>query len=79
MTIANHKAVLIRIFFMTHWAIPMIAYPRVRCMFIYIYIIINFVSLTRVCIACVVKEVASFRRGGLSRLMGVAHNNQETI
>ena len=40
----------------------MIAFPRVRCMFIYIYIIyiiIMFVSSTRVCVVYVVKEVTS--------------------
>ena len=56
--------------FMARRAIPMIAFPRVRCMFIYIYTCIYiyiiyiyiymFVSLTRVCVVYVVKEVTSF-------------------
>ena len=50
-------------------AIPMIVFPRVRCMFIYIYIL---VSLTRVRVVYVVKEVTSFP--GLSQLMGVVRN-----
>ena len=37
----------------------MIAFPRVRCMFIYIYIYM-LVSPTRVCVVYVVKEVTSF-------------------
>ena len=47
---------------MARRAIPMIAFPRVRCMFIYIvYIYIYIlVSLIRVCVVYVVKEVASF-------------------
>ena len=45
--------------FMARRAIPMIAFPRVRCMFIYIYIYI-LVSLARLCVVYVVKEVASF-------------------
>ena len=45
---------------MAHRAIPMIG---VRSMF---------VSLTRVCVVYVVKEVTSFR--GLGQLMGVARN-----
>ena len=45
------------IFFMARRAIPMIAFPRVRCMFIYIYM---FVSPTRVWVVYVVKEVTSF-------------------
>ena len=57
--------------FMARRAIPMmIAFPRVRCMFIIIYIL---VSLTRVCVVYVVKEVTSFG-GGLGQLMGVARN-----
>ena len=43
---------------MARRAIPMIAFPRVRSMFIYIFM---FVSLTQVCIVYVVKEVTSFR------------------
>ena len=43
---------------MARRAIPMIAFPRVRCMFIYIYNIL--VSLARLCVVYVVKEVASF-------------------
>ena len=56
---------------MAHRAIPMIAFPRVRCMFIYIL-----VSLTRVCVVYVVKEVTSFRgpARALGQLMGVARN-----
>ena len=38
---------------MARRAIPMIAFPRVRCMFI-------LVSPTRVCVVYVVKEVTSF-------------------
>ena len=44
---------------MARRAIPMIAFPRVRCMFIYIYIYM-FVSPTRVWVVYVVKEVTSF-------------------
>ena len=55
---------------MARRAIPMIAFPRIRCMFIYIYIYM-FVSPTRVCVVYVVKEVTSFP-GGLGQLMGVA-------
>ena len=51
--------------FMARRAIPMmIAFPRVRCMFIIIYIL---VSLTRVCVVYVVKEVTSFGGGGGAR------------
>ena len=48
---------------MARRAIPMIAFPRVRCMFIYIYIYIYIFNrpLTRVCVVYVVKEVTSFR------------------
>ena len=46
-------------FFMARRAIPMIAFPRVRCMFIYIYIFLC--PLTRVCVVYVVKEVTSFQ------------------
>ena len=42
-------------FFMARRAIPMIAFPRVRTIYIYIL-----VSLMRVCVVYVVKEVASF-------------------
>ena len=45
--------------FMARRAIPMNAFPRVRCMFIYIYIYM-FVSPTRVWVVYVVKEVTSF-------------------
>ena len=38
-------------------AIPMIAFPRVRTIYIYIYIL---VSPTRVCVVYAVKEVTSF-------------------
>ena len=48
---------------MARRAIPMIAFPRVRTIFL--------VSLTRVCVVYVVKEVTSFL-GGLGQLMGVA-------
>ena len=44
--------------FMARRAIPTIAFPRILCMFIYLYIL---VSLARVCVVYVVKEVASFR------------------
>ena len=44
---------------MARRAIPMIAFPRVRCMFIYMLYIL--VSLMRVCVVYVVKEVASFQ------------------
>ena len=52
LTITTHQTI-----FMAHRAISMIAFPRVQCMFIYIYM---FVSPTRVCVAYVVKEVTSF-------------------
>ena len=46
---------------MARRAIPMIAFPRVRCMFIYnIIYIYMFVSPTRVWVVYVVKEVTSF-------------------
>ena len=72
------KAILM--IFMARRAIPMIAFPRVRCMFIYIYIYIYIYTfciyiyiclwpLTRVCVVYVVKEVTSF--WGLGQLMGV--------
>ena len=44
------------------------------CLLVYIIIIIMFVSLARVCIVYVVKEVASFRGGGVGQLIGVARN-----
>ena len=44
---------------MARRAIPMIAFPRVRTIYIYIYIYM-FVSLARVCVVYVVKEVTSF-------------------
>ena len=45
-------------FFMARRAILMIAFPWVRCMFI--YIIYMFVSLKRVCVVYEVKEVMTF-------------------
>ena len=51
---------------MVHSAIPMIALPQVRCMFVY-YTLESYCT----CVAFVVKEVVSFL--GLSQLMGVAH------
>ena len=42
---------------MAHRDITMIAFPRVRCMFIYYYM---FVSLARACVVYLVKEVVSF-------------------
>ena len=56
---------------MARRAIPMIAFPRVRCMFIYNYNYI-LVLLTRVCVVYVVKEVR--HSGGFGQLMGVAHS-----
>ena len=50
---------------MARRAIPMIAFPRVRCMFIYIYIYM-FVSPTRVWVVYVVKEVTSFPGGSVN-------------
>ena len=47
-------------FFMARRAIPMIAFPRVRTIYIYIFFLNFLVSLTRVCVVYVVKEVASF-------------------
>ena len=52
--------------FMARRAIPIIAFPQVRCMFIYM-----FVSPTRVCVVYVVKEVTSFP--GARSISGVAH------
>ena len=52
--------------FMARRAIPMIAFPRVRCMFIYIYNYIMFVSPTRVWVVYVVKEVTSFPGGSVN-------------
>ena len=48
---------------MARRAIPIIAFPWVRCMFIYIYIYIYIClwPLTRLCIVYVVKEVTSFQ------------------
>ena len=57
-TVLTTKLVILTIF-MARRAIPMIVFPRVRCMFIYIYIYI-LVSLARLCVVYVVKEVASF-------------------
>ena len=54
---------------MARRAIPIIAFPRVRCMFIYIYI---YSCVTYASIVYVVKEVTSSR--GLGQLMGVARN-----
>ena len=58
---------------MARRAIPMIAFPWVRTIYIYIilYIIYILVSPTRVLVVYVVKEVTSSR--GLGQLMGVAH------
>ena len=44
--------------FMARRAIPIIAFHGVESIYIYIYIL---VSLARVCVVYVVKEVASFR------------------
>ena len=52
---------------MARRAIPMIAFPQVQTIYIYIL-----VSLTRVCIVYVVKEVTSPR--GLGQLMVVERN-----
>ena len=52
---------------MARRAIPMIAFPRVRTIYIYIYICLW--PLTQLCVVYVVKEVTSFR--GLGQLMGV--------
>ena len=56
---------------MARRAIPIIAFPRVRCMFIYIYIYI-YSCVTYTSIVYVVKKVTSSR--GLGQLMGVARN-----
>ena len=56
---------------MARRAIPMIAFPRVRCMFIFNR------PLTRVCVVYVVKEVTSFR--GLGQLMGVARKRTRAL
>ena len=57
-------------FIMARRAIPMIAFPRVRCMFIlYIYICL---SPTRVCVVYVVKEVTSF--SGARSINGLGEN-----
>ena len=45
--------------------IAMIAFPRVRCMFIYM-----FVSLPRACVVFVVKEVTLRHSRGLERALG---------
>ena len=49
---------------MAYRAIPMIAFPRVRTIYVYIYIynlyIYILVSPTRVCVVYVVKKVTSF-------------------
>ena len=50
---------LIESVFMARRGIPMIAFPRVRTIYMYIYIYI-LVSLTQVCVVYVVKEVTSF-------------------
>ena len=55
---------------MAHRAIPMIAFPQIRAIYIYIIIYIFLCPLVQVCIVYVVKEVASYR--GLSQLVGVA-------
>ena len=49
---------------MARRAIPMIAFLRVRCMFIYMFV-------ATCVIVHIVEEVTSFR--GLSQLMGVVH------
>ena len=61
---------------MARRAIPMIALPRVRTIYIYIIKLIMFVSLARVCIIYVVKEVTSSR--GLGQSMGVARKRTRT-
>ena len=43
---------------MAHRAIPMIAFPWIRTIYL--------VSLARVCVVYVVKEVASFRPGAIN-------------
>ena len=53
---------------MAREAIPIIAYPWVRTIYIYNYVCM-FVSFAQVCIVYVVKEVTSFM--GLSQLMGM--------
>ena len=55
--------------FMAHRAIPIIAFHGVESIYIYIYIYM-FVSLARLCIVYVVKEVASFL--GARSINGVA-------
>ena len=56
---------------MARRAIPIIAFPRVRTIYIIIlYLYVCVLELARVCVVYVVKEVASF--GGLGQLMGVA-------
>ena len=65
---------------MARRAIPMIAFPRVRTIYIYynyIYIILFNRPLTRVCVVYVVKEVTSFR--GLGQLMGVARKRTRAL
>ena len=66
---------------MARRAIPMIAFPRVQCMFIYNFIIYKLYifnrPLTRVCVVYVVKEVTSFR--GLGQLMGVARKRTRAL
>ena len=61
-----------KIFFMARRAIPMIAFPRVRTIYIYIYIILYIFifnrPLTRVCVVYVVKEVTS--SGGARSING---------
>ena len=51
---------------MTHRAIPLIALPRVRTIYL--------VSLAQVCVVYVVEEVASFRG-----LMGVVRNTTRSL
>ena len=45
---------------MANRAIPMIAFPWVQCMFMYIYLFVAHTQL-HVCIVYVVKEVESFQ------------------
>ena len=58
---------------MARRAIPIIAFHGVESIYIYIYIL---VSLARVCVVYVVKEVRHSR--GLGQLMGVARNRTRT-
>ena len=62
---------------MARRAIPMIAFPRVRTIYIYIYIYM-FVSLTRVCVVYVLKEITSFRGARSINGRGVYQNARST-